>query len=529
MKLRLVSLGSFLGLWALLIVARLYQIQIEQHEHYAEKARRQHERIIQVAGPRGRILDSRGRLLAISLMATSVFAVPSEIRDPKATVRNLVSRLPGLDQASLEKRIQSEKEFVWVARGVDPPVAKAIKDLELSGVYFFPEAKRYYPMREEASQILGLVGTSQRGVAGLELFYDQQLSGESVGYKVFRDVMRTTFQLKSSSEPKAGKDLHLTLDSSIQYFAEQALEAAVQTFRVQSASVVLLSPADGSVLAMASYPGFDLNNVGESPPIYQRIRLTRDLYSPGSLFLAVAAAASLEVGLQKPGDFRGFEAGKSIEGAKAMLDGLSQSQALSTHIRDLGFGQMTHVDLPGERAGLFEPPDVRNAGPAAEKSSPYSSLATTPLQLAVALTALVNGGFRVSPHLLQGTAPSSPRVFSSQTIGAFRPFWREERLRGQGSGPLRNEYSLAGIAGRAVGPLDGPSDPTIVDTYFGFAPVSKPIFTGLVLVDGVSLGVEKHGMAVAVLRQIAYNTSRYLRIRPEPVSSGLWPGQTFAH
>ena len=520
------AVGSFLGLWALFIVARLYQVQIAQHEHYTEKAKRQHERIVQVAGPRGRILDSRGRFLAISLMATSVFAVPPEIRDPKAAVRNLVSRLPGLDQASLGKRLQSERDFVWVARGLDPPVAKAIKDLELSGVYFFPEAKRYYPMREEASQVLGLVGTSQRGVAGLELFYDQQLSGESVGYKVFRDVMRTTFQLKSSSEPKAGKDLHLTLDSSIQYFAEQALETAVQTFRVRSASVVLLSPADGSVLAMASYPGFDLNNVEEYLPIYQRIRLTRDLYSPGSLFLAVAAAASLEVGLQKPGDFRGFEASKSIEGAKAMLEGLSQSQALYTHVRDLGFGQVTHVDLPGERAGLFEPPVN---GPAAEKSTPYSSLATTPLQLAVALTALVNGGFRVSPHLTQVTVPSPPRVFSSQTIGAFRPFWREERMRGQGSGPLRNEYSLAGIAGRAVGPLDGPSDPTIVDTYFGFAPVSKPIFTGLVLVDGVSMGVERRGMAVAVLRQIAYNTSRYLRIRPEPVSSGPWPGQTFSH
>ncbi len=378
-------------------------------------------------------------------------------------------------------------------------------------------------MREEASQVLGFAGIEHRGLTGLELFYDRRLTGESVLYKVLRDARGSRVDLLFFEEPKPGEDLRLTLDASIQYFAEQVLEQAIEIFRARTASVVLLAPEDGSVLAMASYPGFDLNDPGRYEVSRQRIQITRDLYAPGSLFLAVAAAGSIEVGLQKPEVFPGFEAGTGIHASEAALRRVARTQTLYAKLRELGFGQLTRIDLPGERAGIFEPPTDE---PAEGTSSPYPGLAVTPLQLATALNALINGGFRVQPHLAQSSLDPPPRVLSWKTTEAFRPFWREDIVRGRGSGPPRNVYRLAGLRGRAIGPLDGPRDPTIMDIYFGFAPTSRPVLSGLVLIDGVIDGIEERGMASFIFEQIALKTLRYLRVRPEPSSIGPWPGQT---
>ena len=264
MKPRLYWLLALLALWIGAIAVRLYHLQVNRHDEFARRAERQQQRVIELDPPRGTIYDARGRELAVSVEVESAFAVPREVPDARAAAKALARALD-VDGVKLERLLGADREFVWVARKLDPPQARRVKELRLPGIYFLEESKRYYPLREVGAHALGYVGTDNHGLAGLEAMYDKVVAGKPGRRTVLRDArqgMAVPANLPSAA-PVPGSDLYLTLDAALQQIAERELAKAAERHRPQSGSVVLLEPSTGAVLALASWPTFDSNRFAD--------------------------------------------------------------------------------------------------------------------------------------------------------------------------------------------------------------------------------------------------------------------------
>jgi cell division protein FtsI (penicillin-binding protein 3) len=564
---RRIRIAAIVGaIWILAIAGRLYQLQVLRYEHYTSKAARQQQRVIKLDPPRGTIYDARGRELAVSVQVDSAYAVPPEIEDPVAAAAKLARVVPGLDAKKLARSLSADREFVWIARKLDPPVADAVKALDLEGIHFLPESKRYYPMRELAAQVLGYVGTDNHGLAGLELLYNEKVAGKPGIRTVLRDARRGTVVAPglSFAEAEPGQDLHLTLDAAIQHIVERELEKAVHEHGASRGIAVFLDPRTGGVLAMASYPGFDPNDFGRYGSGRWRNRAIMDVYEPGSTFKIVTAAAALGSGMVHATDVFDCEMGgitvygKRIRDHKAFgrltfAEVLAKSsnvgvikaaliigdQRLYSTIKGLGFGRPTGIDLPGEGSGILHP--MERWGMRGKAYISFGQgVSVTPLQLAAAVTAVANGGTLLRPHVVAGVgrgdmvqasfaapavvghpiAPATARELSRLLEGVVTG--------GTGRGAGVNGYRVAGKTGTAQIPVAGGySHSGYLPSFVGFAPADRPEIVGLVAVAEPK-GFEYHGGQVAapVFGAIARQVMLYLGIRPERERPGTWPGQT---
>ncbi len=553
------------AVWILAISCRLYDLQVARHEHYRTKAARQQQRVIKLDPPRGTIYDARGRELAVSVQVDSAYAVPPEIGDPVATAAKIAGLVDGLSAKKLAKILAADREFVWVARKLDPPVAEALRALDLDGIHFVQESKRYYPMRELAAQVLGYVGTDNHGLAGLELLYDRKVAGKPGLRTVLRDAKQGTVMAPglSFAEAEPGQDLHLTLDAAIQHIVERELEKAVHEHGASRGIAVFLDPRTGGVLAMASYPGFDPNEFGRYNPALWRNRAIMDVYEPGSTFKIVTAAAALGSGLIHADDVFDCEMGgitvygKRIRdhkpfGRLTFAEVLAKSsnvgvikaalilgdQRLYTTIRGFGFGRPTGIDLPGEGSGILHP--MERWGMRGKAYISFGQgVSVTPLQLATAVTAVANGGTLLKPHVVAGVGrgdmvqasfatPAVGHPLDAATARELTRLLEGVVLNGTGRGAGVDGYRVAGKTGTAQIPVAGGySHNGYLPSFVGFAPADRPEIVGLVAVAEPK-GFEYHGGQVAapVFGAIARQVMLYQGIRPERQRPGAWPGQT---
>jgi cell division protein FtsI (penicillin-binding protein 3) len=557
------------ALWILAVAGRLYQLQVMRYEHYTSKAARQQQRVVKLDPPRGTIYDARGRELAVSVQVDSAYAVPPEIEDPLDAATKLARVVPGLNAKKLARSLSADREFVWVARKLDPPVAEAVRALNLEGIHFLPESKRYYPMRELAAQVLGYVGTDNHGLAGLELLYDEKVAGKPGIRTVLRDARRGTVVAPglSFAEAEPGQDLHLTLDAAIQHIVERELEKAVHEHGASRGIAVFLDPRTGGVLAMASYPGFDPNEFGRYGSASWRNRAIMDVYEPGSTFKIVTAAAALGSGMVHASDVFDCEMGgivvygKRIRDHKAFgrltfADVLAKSsnvgvikaaliigdQRLYSTIKGLGFGRPTGIDLPGEGSGILHP--MERWGMRGKAYIAFGQgISVTPLQLAAAVTAVANEGTLLRPHVVAGVGrgdmvqASFAGLSGGPVVGhPLTPATARELKRllegvvtgGTGRGAAVDGYRVAGKTGTAQIPVAGGySHNGYLPSFVGFAPADRPEIVGVVAVAEPK-GFEYHGGQVAapVFGAIARQVMLYLGIRPERERPGAWPGQT---
>ena len=556
------------ALWIAAIAGRLYVLQVRQHDHYVSKAARQQQRVITLDPPRGTIYDARGRELAVSVQVDSAWAVPSEVRDPRATAAALAKAVRGLDPVKLARELARDREFIWVARKLDPPVAEAVRALKLPGIHFLPEAKRYYPMRELAAQVLGYVGTDNNGLAGLELLYDEQVAGKPGLRTVLRDASGAMVVAPglSFAEAEPGQDLHLTLDAAIQHIVERELERAVVERGASRGMAVFLDPRTGGVLAMASYPSFDPNEFGRYSSARWRNRTIMDVYEPGSTFKIITGAAALGSGLVRAEDQFDCEMGAIVVYGKRIRDHkpfgrLTFAQVLEKSsnvgvikaalivgderlyktIRDFGFGRPTGIDLPGEGSGILHP--MERWGMRGKAYISFGQgISVTPLQLASAVSAVANEGTLMRPHVVAGIGRGGTvQASNSATRGTavlghpIDPATARELshlleavvIQGTGKGAGVEGYRVAGKTGTAQIPVRGGySRNGYLPSFVGFAPVDRPVMTGVVAVAEPQ-GWEYHGGQVAapVFGAIARQVLLYLGIRPEREAPGLWPGE----
>ena len=562
---RLGIVAGFGILWLLLIAGRLYHLQVMRYDHYASKAGRQQLRVITLDPPRGTIYDARGRELAVSIQVDSVYAVPPEIDDPVATAAALARLIPDLDREKLARQLASDdREFVWVARKLDPPAADKVRALELAGVYFLPETKRYYPMGDLAAQVLGYVGTDNHGLAGLELVYDREITGKPGKRTVLRDARQGTVASPYlfSSEPEPGHDLYLTLDATIQHIAERELAKAIEERHAKRGSAIFLDPTTGGVLAMASYPPFDPNDFGSYPAESWRNRAIADVYEPGSTFKIITAAAALEAGVVREDEtidcqMGGINLWKGIRVRDHKPYGLltfTQVIAKSSNvgvikvaqrvkddrfyrtIRDFGFGRQTGIDLPGESGGILHP--VERWGPIAKAYISFGQgVSVTPLQLAAAAAAIANGGALLKPHVVEAVSrgetrlakyslpPVLSRPVSPQTALRLTHLLEEVVLEGTGKSAAVAGYRVAGKTGTAQIPVRG-GYRGYLPSFLGFAPADRPVLVGLVAIAEPQ-GGEYYGAQVAApaFGAITRQVLLYRGVHPERDRPSVWPGQ----
>lgn len=551
---RLILLSAFLAVWALVVVARLVQIQVVRHDDYVVRAVRQQERTVSLTPVRGSILDARGRTLAESIRADSIYADPQAVREPAKTAAKLAS-IPGLGTPKeIQKRLRGNGEFAWIARQVPVETAQAVRKLKLPGIYILDEHRRSYPKGHLAANVIGFVGIDGEGLAGIEHSFDEWVRGRSGKVTLLRDARRGMYQVNGHGVNAAldGNHVVLTIDQVIQFIAERSLAKTIEKYRAKSGSVIVMDPATGAILAMASYPSFDPNTFRKFPAAAWRNRPVQDFFEPGSTFKIITAAAALEERKVTPsqiidcemgginiGSVRVREHGNERFGLISFEEILAHSSNVGTikvglslgrrglysYARKFGFGERTGITLPGEASGILRPTErwslLSNA-----IISIGQEIAATPLQVLTATAAIANGGLLVEPRIVERVvdhegltvdrAPSRPpqRVVSERTAAVLNEMLKTVVSRGTGQAAQLSEHVVAGKTGTAQKAARGGYGNEVVASFAGYVPADRPRLAILVVVDEPK--TEQYGGVIAApaFREIAEAALRYLEVEP---------------
>lgn len=556
MRCRIICVFLFLLLSLGGVAGKLFSLQIQQRDRLAKRATRQYQRRLPIVSRRGTIFDRTGRELAVSLKVSSVFAQPAAVEDPAGTAKALAPIL-GQPARDLLARLGSDRTFVWLERQLEPAQAEAISDLNLKGIGLFPESRRYYPQRELAAHVLGLVGLDDRGLEGVEYQYDALLGGQPQLVAAQQDALgRVVFRQEEPEWRAPVFDLTLTIDEVIQYIAERELQRAVERSRAKAGIAIVMDPWSGEILALANQPTFDPNNYRKSRSAARRDRAVTDAFEPGSIFKVVLAAGALEEGVVRPRDrFYGENGAIEVSGVTirdnekhgwltvreilalssnvgAIKIGQRLGKSLYYHyISAFGFGSLTGVDLPGETPGLMRRPKGWSA-----LSLPILSLgqeiAVTPVQMAAAFAAVANGGNLVRPHVVRGltaqdgslSRPVEPavirRVLSPETAQTLLDMLRSVVEDGTGKDAALEDYTVAGKTGTAqkIDPATGGySHQKVLASFVGAVPAESPRLVVLVLIDEPEALRWGGSIAAPAFREIARDALQYLQVPPSPM------------
>jgi cell division protein FtsI (penicillin-binding protein 3) len=553
--LRLMLLALGISLWGLVIAVRLVDLQVLERAFFERQSARQSERTINLDPRRGPILDRNGRPLAVSVEAESIYAVPQDIEDPARTAAVLGKAL-GLDAASrrdLGAQLQKNRAFVWVKRKADPGTARAVRDLQLDGIGFLNETRRYYPQRELMSQVLGYVGLDNTGMSGVEYAFEDLIQGRAEKVVVQTDARRRP--MGHTKRPSTdGHTVVLTLDESIQHAAERELERAVVDTQSEAGVVVVADPWTGEVLAMANWPTFNPNRFGAYPSAHWRNRAVSDAYEPGSIFKIVTAAAGIQeraVAVEEVLDCG--NGGIEVAGVRindhAVFDKLSFRMAvakssdvgmirvaqrlgrdnLNRYMREFGFGAPTGVDLPGESSGLLRPLNKWSAISLASLSF-GQEVGVTALQMTMAAASVANGGYLMKPlvvkeiqspsgDVVQEMKPvATRRVLEPQTVDVLTEILTTVVREGTGRHAAIPGFTVAGKTGTAqkIDPSGRYSMIDHVASFVGFVPVRQPAFVILVSLD-TPKGPRNQGgdIAAPLFARIAEHALRYRAVPPD--------------
>lgn len=561
---RFSTLLAILVLGLAVVTVRLVYVQLIAGPEYAAAAAEQRTRDITLNPERGFILDREGEVLAESMDARTVYAVPSAVEDKEAAAQAIASCLGG-DPAVYLERLSRESNFVYLARKVDVARADALKALELKGLGFLEDSRRVYPSNELACQILGFVGVDDEGLSGLELYYNDILAGVPGRLIGERDTQGRPIPGGVAFEEDAvdGQDIVLTIDKDIQYQAQMALAEAVAQWEAQAGSIIVMDPRNGEILAMASVPQFNPNDFGAYESDSYRNRPVVDTYEPGSTIKSLTAAAVIERRLYVPESM--FElpptikvGGRTIHEAhdratmnwslteivtnssnvgSVMLGMALGEDGLYESFSSFGLTEKTGVDFPGEVQGWLPAPEQWS--PSSIATIPFGQgVSMTPLQLARALSAIANGGHLPTPHFLR-EIPESPSTeldwptepaLSAETAAAMRTVLTDVVNEGTGAAAAVSGYQVAGKTGTAqkarTDGQPGYAAGKYVASFSGFLPAENPRVLIIVNVDEPSRAIYGGTVAAPTFSRVARFCVEHLKIPPgAPVTEASQPSE----
>ncbi|QEE28092.1 PASTA domain-containing protein [Terriglobus albidus] len=574
-RVRFVYVAAFFLFWTVVISGRLAWLQIIRHSHYVEKAASQQERSVTVAPRRGLLYDRNLRELAMTVSVDSIYAVPKELGSNAGDAASLLAHVVHDDpedrftsEQSILARFTASHNFAWVAHRVTPEIAERVKDLNLKGVYFQKEFKRFYPNNDLASQVLGYVGAEDIGLGGLEREFEEDMHGTPGKVRTALDARRKVLG-SIEQEPLPGENLVLSIDANIQHIAERALDEQVEKTKALHGVVVVQDPRSGQILALAVAPRFNPNETRHLDPKALSNLAVSDVYEPGSTFKLVTYASALDGANVKPEDLVDCQGGAITIFGRTIHDDISDrgmgvvtvqralekssdvaavklamklgNERFYKYMRDFGFGDRSGIELPSETRGLLRP--VRKWDPASIGSLAIGQeVGVTPIQLVTMVSTIANGGMYLPPHIIlsetekmkgdaelkatpfrpQNELPKnlpdgSHRVISELTAAKMRSMMQAVVVSGTGGSAALNGYSSGGKTGTAQ-KIDTAthtySKTKHVASFAGIAPVSTPAIAVAVVIDTPTAGPSYYGGSVSapVFAEVAQQVLEYLGI-----------------
>ena len=535
-----------------IVLFRLFDLQILQAADLTAKADRQHRKTVSIEGARGGVQDRNGKVLAMNVDVPSVYGVPTSLDDPASIARDLSQVLP-VRAVEIERKLKQERSFVWIARKLDPEQGRQVEALSLGGIGTVMEGRRFYPKGPLLAHVLGFSGMDGQGLEGLELRYERVLHGEKRLVVMERDALgRTVFPRGLNEQgPAPGHMLTLTIDEVIQYIAEKELVEMVATTHAKGGIVIVMEPSTGAIRAMAISPRFDPNSVVDLAADRWRNRALTDAYEPGSTMKVFVAAGALEEKIMEPdtpifAENGAFHVANTIihDHEKMGLITFSQmiqrssnigaaktgmalgQERLYRYLKAFGFGERTEIDLPGEMGGLLREP--RQWGKRSLASiSMGQEVGVTPLQLVTAMSAIANGGWLMKPYLVssihdtsgKAVAVQNPQVrrrpISQTTAQTLTGILEGVVTKGTGSKAAVPGYRVAGKTGTAqkIDPRTGAYSPTLfVGSFVGFVPADNPKLAIVAVIDEPKGEAWGGVVAAPVFRRVAEQALPYLGV-----------------
>jgi cell division protein FtsI/penicillin-binding protein 2 len=543
----------FFLLFFFFCIGRLLFIQFFHSSYLSDIAKKQHNLFVELEPLRGIIYDTNLKPQTLNLPADSLYAAPNIIRDEeKGEVASKLSEILNMNQSFIRDRLSRKKSFIWIARKTTPEQSSAIKRLNIKGLGFLRETKRSYPNTYLASQIIGFAGIDNLGLEGIELSLDKYLRGDP-GWAVFlRDARQKKLDIwEKMVQPKDGDDVVLTIDQVVQYIAERELEKAFQKYHAMGASIIVMDPHSGRILAMANRPTYDLNKHKDVSKDQTRNRSICDLFEPGSVFKIVTASAALEEkrvteedkffcenGSYKVGNHilhdhtsHGWLTFREVIEVSSNIGTTKVAQLLGPdtvykYIKLFGFGAKLGIDLPGEISGMTKEP--RYWSKTSIGSIPIGQeVGVTALQLASAMSVIANGGELMKPYVIKEVRTKDGdiveknepvvirRVISEDTAARMTKMLTGVVEEGTGKLAQIEGFTSAGKTGTAqkLEPNGTYSHNKFFASFVGFAPAEDPLVTIVVSIDEPHPYYFGGVVAAPVFRNVAADAIRYLKAK----------------
>ncbi|MBZ0132302.1 MAG: penicillin-binding protein 2 [Rhodocyclaceae bacterium] len=525
------------------LAARSVYLQVVRNDFLQQKGESRYSRVIELSATRGRIVDRSGDVMAVSTPVKSIWAIPEDARLTPSQARELAA-LTEMDVRELNRRLATEKDFIFIKRQIPPDTAEKIAALNLPGIHQQREYRRYYPGGEVTAHILGFTGVEDKGQEGIELAFDAQLAGKPGSRRVIKDRLgRIVEDVESIKSPQEGKDLALALDAKIQYLAFTHLKQALAEHKAKAGGVVVLDAKNGEVLALANLPAYNPNNRLKLTGAQLRNRALTDVFEPGSTMKPFTAALALEKGRFRfdsqiqtaPGRLTIGNAtihDAHMHGMLTVAQVVQKSSNVGTAkiaasfapeemwqmFDELGFGRPLRLGFPGEVGGRLRP--FKTWRPIEQATMAYGhGISVTLMQLARAYLAFARDGDLIPLSLTRLESPplAGKSIFSAQTAREVRAML-EMAVQPGGTAPKAQipGYRVAGKTGTAHKLEGGAYAERYVSAFVGFAPASNPRLVVAVMIDEPSAGKYYGGeVAAPVFAQVMAGSLRTLGVPPD--------------
>jgi len=539
---RLLVVGGILGVGFLLVLIRLVQLTVVQGDELSRQAAGQHQRRLVLAPRRGEIIDRNGEPLALSFPTESLFVRTKELSTAAEKHAAALASALHLSTQEVQKVLHSSSRFVWLKRQASPEEANRVRALGISGVDSVEEDRRFYPQGQLAASLLGFTDIDAKGLEGIERAYDQYLRGETREILEERDATGQTFVVQGGVAPPEAFNVRLTLDSGLQYIAEQELLRAVKDSRAAAGTVVILNPETFEILTLAHVPTFDPNNPGRTRAEDRRNPAISNCYEPGSTLKVLLAAAALDSGSVQPEEpvfceHGRYQVGRHVihdhhpYGTLTFAEVLQHSSNIGAakigerlgktlyhkYLRDFGLGQRTGIDLPMESPGILASADEW-ARINLVTASFGQGVAVTPLQLVSAFAVLANGGKLMKPYLVSAIYDADGKAVKVNNPIHLRQVVRpeiaklvvqlmEKVVEREGTG-WRARIEGVRVAGKTgtsqkIDGAGGYSAHGRIASFVGIVPADQPRFVILIAIDEPKTSVYGGQVAAPVFQAIA--------------------------
>jgi cell division protein FtsI (penicillin-binding protein 3) len=533
-----------LALGFLALMGRAAYVQVIGNDFFLKQGEVRFARTLELPSNRGNVLDRNGLILASSVVAQSIWAIPQDVDATPEQMRAL-AKLLGMTADELSRKVADKsRTFVWIKRQLEEPVAQQVAELKVAGFYRTREYKRKYPEGEAAAHVVGFTNVENRGQEGVELAFEKELSGHPGSRRVYKDRLGRAIEAVGDEVPPVdGKDVQLSIDSKVQFFAYQKLRDAVVAHKAKAGSVVVLDAVSGEILALANYPSYKPDNRAKLTGSQLRNIALTDTFEPGSTMKPVTAAIALEAGRVTPNTIINVSPGRyqldrftirdthnygslTVEGViqkSSNVGALKIAQKLSAHemwdaFTALGYGQKPQVPFPGAAMGRLRPWKAWRPVEQATMSYGYG-LSASLFQMAHSYTAFSADGKVLPASLLKLDQPSEgQQVFSPKTAAEIRKML--QMAAGPGGTGQRAQtvgYSVGGKSGTAHKQVGkGYAADKYRAWFTGMAPIDKPRVIVAVMIDEPSAG-SYYGGAVAapVFSQVVQQALRIMGVQPD--------------